>query len=67
MRFRDVNRFQFSMRLFVVNSFIDPTDERERFLRAAINCKFSDAFGKSLEPLPEVGLPVIEASLPEND
>ena len=51
----------------VVNCFIDLTDERERFLRVAINCKFSDAVGKSLESLPKVGLPVIETSLPEND
>ena len=50
-----------------MNCFIDPTDEKERFLRVAINCKFSDAVGKSLESLPEAGLPVIEASLPEND
>lgn len=51
----------------VVNGFIDSTDERERLLRVAINCKFSDAVRESLESLPEVGLPVFEAPLPEND
>ena len=59
--------YQIDSLCLVVNYFIDPTDERERFLRFAINCKFSDAVGKSLESLPEVGLPLIAASLPEND
>ena len=40
--------YQIDSLCLVVNYFIDPTDERERFLRFAINCKFSDAVGKSL-------------------
>ena len=59
--------YQIDSLCLVVNCFTDPTDERERFLRVATDCKFSDAVGKSPESLFEVGLSVAKASLPEND